>query len=77
LLYHVRRGFAGQPRPFFNIDEKLLRCFNIEMTLTKNDQNFVNQRLEVQKEEILDEMDNKLQNLKSDFFNKIDPILKK
>lgn len=46
------------------------------MTLTKNDWTQMDRRLGNQKEEILDEIDVKLQNLKSDFFEKVDPILK-
>ena len=33
-------------------------------------------KLDSQKEDILEEMDNKLQHLKGDFFERIDPILK-
>ena len=34
------------------------------------------EEMDSQKQDILEEMDNKFQNLKSDFFEKIDPILK-
>ena len=46
------------------------------MTLTKQDLNQIDIRLENQKEDILGEIENKLTQLKSDFFEKIDPILK-
>ena len=55
-------------------------------TLTQADVNFLKEELkkdfptrihlENQKEEILEEIDEKLTNLKSDFFEKIDPVLK-
>jgi len=46
------------------------------MTLTKNDLTQIDRRLGNQKEEILEEIDGKLTKLKSEFFKKIDPILK-
>jgi len=46
------------------------------MTLTKGDLSQIDRRLETQKEEILDEMDEKLTMLRSNLFEKIDPILK-
>ena len=50
------------------------------MTLNKNDLTLIDKRLELQKEEILEEIDEKLDekltNLKSEFFERIDPILK-
>ena len=46
------------------------------MTLTKQDLNQIDIRLEKQKEGILDEIDEKLSKLKSEFFERIDPILK-
>ncbi len=46
------------------------------MTLTKQDLNQIDIRLENQKEGILDEIDEKLSKLKSEFFERIDPILK-
>lgn len=50
------------------------------MTLTTGDLNkigtIIDEKLEVHTREILIEMDNKLQNIKSDIFDRIDPILK-
>jgi hypothetical protein len=46
------------------------------MTLTKGDLSQIDRRLESQKGEIIEEMDSKLQNLKSGIFDRIDPILK-
>ena len=65
--------------------------FNVSMTLTKKDLDNIDSRIDKrlkkqkteilakmdsQKQDILEEMDNKFQNLKSDFFERIDPILK-
>ena len=50
------------------------------MSLTKNDLSQIDRRLELrletQKEEFLEEIDEKLTNLRSDFFEKVDPVLK-
>lgn len=54
------------------------------MSLTKNDLDQIDLRLdkrigirlETQKEEILEEIDEKLTKLKSDFFERVDPVLK-
>jgi len=73
------------------IDNVRFTVLNTNMALTKNDLNqvksvlqngLVNQekrigiRMDNQKEEILDQIDNKLTKLRSDFFEKVDPILK-
>lgn len=51
------------------------------MTLTKSDLDQIDRRLDRRlkdfKDEILEEVRNMLQNLKSEFFNRIDPIFKK
>ena len=46
------------------------------MTLTKSDLTQLDRRFENQKDEILEEIDTRLIKLKSDFYEKIDPILK-
>ena len=46
------------------------------MSLNKKDFTQIDRRLDNQKEEILEEMDEKLTILKSELFDRIDPILK-
>jgi len=46
------------------------------MILNKNDLSQIDSRLENQKEKILEEIDERLTKFRSDFFEKVDPVLK-